>query len=252
MDKFTIAEYYTLPSQGVIYSQQVVPEVHLSSMTTRHEMQRLAPSRKAPSKPLCDILDDCLIGDVGISSYDMCTGDYQFLLYKLRTVTYGPEIEIEDICPFCGEKSVVPINLDDLPVVSDIETFNKNRKVLLPKTGVEVTLNFQTPHMLDNVVQMAEEYKNRTKQTNVDQSLAFVIQGLIKEVDGREPNPIVFEEWVRDLPMMDANLITAHSNKMEQSLGINTELELECDRCGRTHKTQFKPGVDFFRPRINL
>ena len=82
MDNFTISEYLTLPSKGLIYDKKVAPEIHMSSMTTRHEMQRLAPS-KSQFKTLCDIIDDCMIEKLGISSYDMCTGDYQFLLFKL-------------------------------------------------------------------------------------------------------------------------------------------------------------------------
>lgn len=251
MDNFTIAEYFTLPSQGLVYDKQVAPEVHLSSMTTRHEMQRLAFS-KSPNKPMCDILDDCLIDDIGISAYDMCSGDYQFLLFKLRIVTYGKDIVIEDTCPHCGEISEVTIDLNTLENNSNIEDFKKYQKFTLPKTGKEITLNYQTPRMLDDIIKSMEDYSDRTKMNVVDQSLAFAIQGMVKEVDGVVPDPILFEEWVKNLPMMDTNTITAYAEKMDRAIGVNTELEIKCDRCGGTHKTQFKPGPDFFRPKINI
>ena len=72
----TIAEYFTIPSKGLIYNQQVAPDIKMRSMTTIEEMKRLSPSEYA-YRNLSDVIDDCIIGDVGISSYDMCIGDYQ-------------------------------------------------------------------------------------------------------------------------------------------------------------------------------
>ena len=45
MENYTISEYFTLPSKGLVYGKKVASEIHMSSMTTRHEMQRLAPSK---------------------------------------------------------------------------------------------------------------------------------------------------------------------------------------------------------------
>ena len=30
---------------------------------------------------ICEIIDDCIVDDIGISTYDMCLADYQFLLH---------------------------------------------------------------------------------------------------------------------------------------------------------------------------
>ena len=249
MDNYTISEYFTLPSQGLVYDKQVVPEVHLSSMTTRHEMQRLAPS-KSPNKPMCDVIDDCIVEDIGISAYDMCSGDYQFLMYKLRIVTYGKDMVLEDVCPFCGDKSKVTIDLNLMQNNTDVESFNKYRTFVLPRTGKEITLNYQTPRLMDSVVEHVKEFSSRTNKNQADQSLAFVLKGLIQKIDGKVPDPLDKEEWIRELPMMDTNTIIAYSEKMDNSIGVNTELEIECDRCGRVHRTLFKPGPEFFRPEV--
>ena len=100
MTNYSIAEEYVLPSRGKVYSQNVNPNVKIRSMTTEEEMKRLAPSDKT-YKNLCEIIDDCLVENPGISSYDMCLADYQFLLHKLRVVTYGPDYPITSKCPFC-------------------------------------------------------------------------------------------------------------------------------------------------------
>lgn len=251
MDNFTISEYFTLPSQGLVYDKKVVPTVHLSSMTTRHEMQRLAPS-PSQYKPMCDVIDDCLIDDIGISSYDMCSGDYQFLMFKLRIVTYGKDITIMDTCPHCGDKSELKIDLNNLQNISNIDDFKKYSSFTLPRSGKKIVLNYQTPRMLDNIVEGVREYSERVKTNKVDQTLVFLLKELIKTVDGHTPDPLNFEEWVRNLPMMDTNTITAYAEKMDRTIGVNTELEIKCDMCGQTHKAQFRPGPEFFRPKMDF
>lgn len=251
MNDYTISEYFTLPSKGLVYDQKVVPEVHLSSMTTRHEMQRLAPS-KSQFKVLCDIIDDCMVDDIGISSYDMCSGDYQFLLFKLRTVTYGPEITIKDTCPFCGAVSDLKVNIDDLTILANIEDFNKYRVFKLPVTGKEIKLRYQTPHMLDDVIEKAREYNERVKNNQVDQSMIFSMKEIIETVDGHKPDPINIDEWLRNLPMRDTNTILAYASKMDNCIGLDTNLNIVCDDCGRTHSTMLKVGPEFFRPEIDI
>lgn len=252
MKDYTISEYVELPSKGVIYKgTTVAQEIHVSSMTTRHEMQRLAPS-KSQFKVLCDILDDCIIGDIGISSYDMYSGDYQFLMFKLRTATYGPEITLVDYCPYCNKTSDLKVNLDTLQVTSDIEMFNKYRTVKLPRSEKTIVLNYQTPRMLDEMNRKVEEYNERTNGSQPDQHLAFLIKEMIESIDGKKPDPLNIEEWIRNLPMMDVQTIIAHTNKMDEAIGVDTNLVVECEECGRTHNTQLRISSEFFRPEINI
>lgn len=250
MDNFTISEYFTLPSKGLVYDKKVVPEIHMSSMTTRHEMQRLAPS-KSQFKVLCDIVDDCIVDNIGISSYDMCTGDYQFLLFKLRTVTYGPEVTLKDTCPYCGDSSELKINIDDLEIKSDLEAFNKYKSFVLPITGKEIVLKYQTPHMLDNVIERAKEFSERTGDA-YDQTMVFSIKEMIDTVDGHRPDPLNIDDWIRNLPMKDTNTLFAYAEKLDGSIGVDTNLDIICDKCGKTHRTMFRVGPEFFRPEIDI
>lgn len=251
MENYTISEYVELPSKGLIYPQKVASEIHLSSMTTRHEMQRLAPS-KSQLKPLCDVLDDCIIGDLGISSYDLYSGDYQFLMFKLRIATYGPEIKLIDYCPYCDVTSELAISLDDLEVVSDIDAFDKYRSFHLPKTNKDITLKYQTPRLLDNIERRAREFDERTKNTLPDQHLAYLLSEMIDTIDGATMNQLDKEEWVKELPMMDVRVIETHIQKLDTTIGVDTNLTVECEKCGKEHNTQLRIGSEFFRPEIYI
>ena len=100
----TIKETFTLPSKGLIYGQEINPKVTLRSMTTEDEMIRLSPS-DSDYESSCELIDRCIEGEFPIKTYDLCLGDYQFLLTKLWLVTYGSEYKVVIQCPNCGEKS---------------------------------------------------------------------------------------------------------------------------------------------------
>ena len=116
MTDYTVAHDYTLPSEGKVYDKEVNPHVKLRSMTTAEEMKRLNHTDR-PYKSMSEIIDDCLVDKIGISSYDMCIADYQYLLHKLRIVTYGPNYKISSTCPYCGSQNVHNIDLDSLSLV---------------------------------------------------------------------------------------------------------------------------------------
>ena len=228
---YSIAEEYTLPSNGLVYSQDVNPNVKIRSMTTEEEMRRLAPSEDAYKK-LCEVIDDCLVEDPGISSYDMCLADYQFLLHKLRVVTYGPDYHTTSICPFCGNENDKIVNLEEIEVTPyDGENFTKLTKFTLPRTGKEITLRMQTPRMVDRVNANSRDMRKKSKNKAGDSSFLFTLQELIETVDGKKLDPIQKERFVRKLPMMDTNYILKHAQKLLNSFGIKTDLQHTCDMC---------------------
>ena len=158
MENYTIAETFTLPSKGKVYnSELVVPTFKLSSMTTNHEMRRLAPS-ELQYKNMCDVIDECMVESPGISAYDMCIGDYQFCLHKLRIVTYGAMYKISTVCPYCGFENQEVINLEELEVKEYSEDLEKYREFVLPVTQKRIKLKLETPRRLDTVVSKIKDF----------------------------------------------------------------------------------------------
>ena len=127
-------------------------------MTTEEEMKRLSPSDR-PYKNLCEIIDDCLVEKPGISSYDMIVADYQYLLHKLRIVTYGPEYDTTLICPYCGCTNERTVNLEDLKVIQYSEDLSKYVEFDLPKTGDRIRIRPQTPRIMDEISVRSKDRK---------------------------------------------------------------------------------------------
>ena len=180
---YTIAETYELPSKGLIYSEipDFDPTVRIKSMTVYDDMFRQGVTTKAHEK-MCELIDRALITKLPISAYDMCMGDYEFLLHKLRVVTYGPEYKMTVGCPHCGKIHETTINLDDLKVKEfDINEFRKLTDITLPVSHDVIELNVQTPRMLDTIEEQTQQFKKENPEIKYDPTFMFILKNSIKK-----------------------------------------------------------------------
>lgn len=249
-DDYTMAESYSLPSKGLIYEHPINPNFKIRSMTTNEEMKRLAPT-DTPNKNMAAIIEDCLIEKPGIDVYDMCLGDYQFIIQKLRIVTYGKDYKVLVQCPTCGESFQKVINLEDLKIEEYDDSISKYKTVTLPRTKKEIVLNLQTPRIMDDVDNKKKEIERTNPELRGDIELLLTLESLIKTVDGQTLTPVQLDAFVRRLPMMDANTILKAADKLNGKVGINPRIDLVCPRCGHPVVGTFRYSEEFFRPSID-
>lgn len=250
MDQFTIANEYTLPSQGMVYNREINPVFKLRSMTTLDEMKRLNHSDK-PNKNIAEIIDDCLLNDIGISAYDLCLPDFQYMLHKLRIVTYGPSYKLTSNCPWCGATNQNVVNLDELELKEfDSETYEKYSEFELPVTHKIIRLKMQTPRILDTIATKIKDAKKKVSITG-DPAFLFTLESLIDTVDGTVPERFKLEEFLKKLPMADTNLILKTAEKLNNSFGLDKHLQHECSECGLDYTGNFRTTTEFFGPSID-
>lgn len=249
MSKSSIWETFTLPSKGQIYDKPIDPTVTLRSMTTMEEMKRLSQT-DTPYKVMADIIEDCMKDKPKIHVYDMCLGDYEFLLHKLRVVTYGTDYSMVITCPNCGEVVDATIDLDSLSVNEYDESYLDAVNVTLPISGSLVELKYQTPRDLDSISYRKRELQKKLK-SNVDFGLLYTTISLIKKVDGQVMDPVSKEEWVKSLPMKDVNFIIDKASEMNGKVGLDNKVVAKCGKCGYEVVTSFRLNAKFFRPDSN-
>ena len=248
-EDYTIFEEGTLPSLGKIYSKPVNPEFKIRSMTTVEEMRRLSPSNK-PLKTLCEIIDDCIIkNEFGISVYDMCLADYQYLLHKLRVATYGSEYKLDVFCPFCGTKKTETIDIDSLEIFTFKDDILKLLEVDLPRTKKHVKLKIQTPRSIDAIELRKKEFIKKTPDSKVDQTLLFNLSSIIDSIDDEHYDTFQLENIIRSLPMADTNAILKNSAEFSNNMGVNTEITCNCEVCGNEFRSPFLITSEFYGPR---
>lgn len=255
-NNYTIAERFTLPSHGLLYDVPINPEIKLRSLTVRDDMKRLSPSNDGSIyRVMAEVIDDCLVEKPGISAYDMCVGDYQFLMHKLRIVTYGPDYLIECRCPVCGDIDSHVVSLEDLKL-SELKDFDRDQylKVTLPVCGKVVELNVTTPRMLDNIEKdVTRVMKQRKKQglesgLDLDWHLLYQLVYTIKTVDGQKLSITQKETFCDSLVGRDYNTIINALDKLDEKVGLGATLEVHCNACGYDMPTSFRITSEFWRP----
>lgn len=246
---YTIAEGYELPSKGLIYDKEVNSHVELRSMTARDEMKRLNHST-APYKTLADIIEGCMLEKPAIHVYDMALADYEYLLHKLRVVTYGEEYKTDLICPYCNEQVMTTIHLDQLEVKEfSLDEFKELSTFTLPASGKIVSIRVQTPHMLDEIENRAKEMRRKMKDADVDFDTLVTLNLVIESVDGMHVDPLGAEAFVNKLSARDMYKILNQVSKLNACMGLITnDIHVDCPKCGGDIQTFFQFGPEFFRP----
>lgn len=242
----TIFESFVLPSKGLIYDKPINPNITLRSMTTMEEMKRLSPT-DAPYKVMSDIIESCMQTPPERHVYDLAIGDYQFLLHKIRIVTYGPDYKMLVKCDECGETTESIANLESLEVKEWSEDITAKKLITLPKTNKVIELKFQTPRDLDTIAYKNKEMRKRTKQ-NLDYSVLYTIISLINKIDGKVPNVIELEEFVKSLPNRDANYILNKAGELSNMIGLDNIVTVKCSTCGADMEAPFRITSEFFGP----
>lgn len=253
-DNYTIAERYTLPSHGLLYDKPINCDIKIRSMTVRDEMRRLAPVTDGTMyRNMAEIIDSCLIDKPGISSYDMCAGDYQFLMHKLRIVTYGPEYKVECRCPLCHESEEHIVNLEDL-TLRELAEFDREKELTLtlPASKKVVTLNIMTPRILDIIEKDAAKALKQSKINNATASndfhVLFQLVHAINTVDGVKMNTVDKETFCQKLVGRDFNAVLNRLDAIEEKVGLGAVMNVHCNNCGYDMTTSFRITPEFFRP----
>jgi len=245
---YTIAETYDLPSGGKIYEKEINPHVELRSMTARDEMKRLNPS-STQFKTLADIIEGCMVEKPAIHVYDMALGDYEFLLHKLRIVTYGDEYKMALTCPLCGHRYETETHLEELHVKEfDLEKFKELQEFQLPKSGKRISIKFETPRMLDEIDSKTREMARKYKDADIAFDLLVLLETVIDTVDGKKLTSVELETFINKLPAMDMTKIVNNLDALNASIGLDNRLITTCPTCGGDVPTSFRFGPEFFRP----
>ena len=245
----TVVEFFQLPSKGLIYGEGIeLDKFKMRSMTTVEEMKRLSHSEDA-YRLISEIIDDCVLGNLGVSAYDMHIGDYQYMLHRLRVVTYGSEYKVTTQCPFCGHTDTYSIDLDSLNVLEyNEEEFKKYSKFILPTCKQEVEIRFQTPRMIDKVNARKKDILKKNPKFEGDPALLLTVCSLIKTLDGKVQDPIKLEQKVRQMSMADTNKILQYGMKLNSKIGLQATIPNICSGCGVDYNTPFRLTSEFFGP----
>ena len=248
----TIQEEFSLPSKGMVYETPINPKIKLRSMTAQDEMLRLAPSDDK-FRVMSDVIERCIEGEKPtVSVYDLCIGDYYYLLNAIRLVTYGSKLSYTARCLICGDIFDTTIDIDEIPVNEWKESLEEKRTVTLPDSEKVIELNYETPRMLDDISRRVSQLrkKNTDLSEDAEEELQKVVFS-IKTIDGRKVNPAELEATVRKMKLKDYNFLSQKIDLLNELIGPQRVIQIECTHCHNTTLTLFRHSSQFLRPTVD-
>mgnify|MGYP003116322626 FL=1 len=155
--------------------------------------------------------------------------DKNFILFKLRELSYGSEYTIEAECQDCGEPNELTVELDKLPVnYADISAAKSNN-VILPDSEVEVEYMIPTAsdekylnnqeHLMDNIWRFVKSVGGHSERV--------IIQGFISRTTGK------------DVTVLRKSIFNT-------DYGLQTKVNFLCRACGSDSAIELPINESFF------
>jgi hypothetical protein len=235
----------TLPIGYTDDEGRVFKTVVLRKMTGKEEAI-LADRRfqKNGAKLVTELLHSCMVrlGDSeknGSSTIEkMYSADRNFLLLKLRILTFGAELEAHYTCPSCSESMQLTEDLTELPVraLSDSESPDEVPIRLedgyTDKDGsVHTALTLRLPTGVDETAVAPQMRQNASLGKNALLSRCMKSLGDMPRHRMEALGPKIMTE----LTMTDRRLIDRALN--QSAPGVDLIREMSCGHCGNSFKS---------------
>ena len=241
-------EYEVTLPVGLLDEQgQLQRQVVLRKMTGREEAI-LADKRNQRNggKLVTELLASCIlrIGSESMNGHtpkavsSMYSVDRNFLLLKLRSITFGPELDAAYTCPHCSDVVRMTENIDSLPVKMAEETGGAEEIPLELEDGyldrdgqVHTALKLRLPTGSDEEAVAPQMRQNAAEGKNC--LLARCLKSLGDMPKSRLE--AIGPKLVSELTLVDRRKIDRALN--QAAPGVSLLRQVECNSCGQTFQT---------------
>jgi hypothetical protein len=232
----------TLPIGYTDREGSIHRKVVLRKMTGREEA--ILADRKYQrngGKLVTELLHSCIVSLDDLESNGrgpvaaMYSADRNYLLLKLRSITFGPELDSTYTCPACGESLPAVENLDELPVRMVPDGEEQQEVAIELEDGyvdregqVHTALTMRLPTGSDEEAVAPNMRENASLGKNALLARCVKSLGEVPAHRLEALGPRIMSE----LTMTDRRLIDRALN--EAAPGVDLVRELECPRCAKT------------------
>lgn len=179
---------FTLPN-GLIHEGKLYDTVELDEIRGKHQNMLVNPNPKTPIDFIEPILSDLILDLHNSDSesifpaisrkelvlHKLPIQDIQFMLVKVREVSYGKDYLMSLKCPHCEHNNNAKLDLASLEVVPRQDKINE-AQMILPKEGKEFRYKALT---LANSVKVFDTLVNLDKKTDlITSSRSYMIESL--------------------------------------------------------------------------
>lgn len=241
---FVKPELIPLPSKGKLYQFCEDEEVkqgfiRLYPMTLAEEEILTTQKFLKTGVATRMIFDNCIASDIEAS--DILTFDSTYLLYKLRSISYGDDYTIKLKCPSstCEKEFKETIKISSLSFEELPDDIEEPFVVKLPVSKYTVTL------VLPRVIHSEKLYMKQKEKEGVNSRVLslLVTTVSIKDEKGKELDPKFWQEFYEALPAGDRAELT---DATKFDTGID-KIDCICPKCGEEWEETVPLGAEFFR-----
>ncbi len=242
-----LTETVKMPSRGKIKG---VPEEIVIKAVQRKDKKKALMSET--DNILLSMLQACIVSPKDFNVYNLLPFESEYLLYRLKVLTYGGDYIFKEKCPYCDHMNEINMNLSDIPIIEVPDNFKTVFDIPpLPISGMQFKCRLLTEGELISLSKQSKELEVNTgnKTGNID----LIWDARVVSINGNAKlAPIEIEQILDDLVDYDSEYLMTYYNKYVGNYGLQTKLSYICDNCKSKIESDMPSIYTFFRPAIKI
>lgn len=237
-------ELTQIPGYPLYKDMGLEQEFRVRAMTTLEEKIRLS----SPGfNTLARVIQNCLVNNKNFDVRDLKLFDFQYLMYKVRIVTYGPGYPVTITCPHCNRAFDKTFDLSTLNVNEVPVDFTEPIKIgPLPVSKDVLECRMLTARDYIELPLESEEFLKKYPEYEGDPEFILDLCRRVISVNGKEiPN---LRTYLETMHARDYQYFSSKFLEVTNSFGIDTVIQVECPHCHKVHYVNLPMTSEFFRP----
>ncbi len=216
----------SLPSRGKAYIQ-CEEFVEIRPFTFAEERKlRSMKNAKDGEEIIRSLFNACVRG---LDHDSMTLFDKNYLLFKLREISYGDEYTIEPECQHCSAQNKLSVLISEVPVNYVPDDYTEPFKVVLPDSQQEVT--FVSPRSKD-------EFYMQSIDKLTDNLWRFMVS-VGKYTDEKLKKAFIENTTVKDVAFLREKIVSS-------DYGMQLDMSFTCANCDEVSKAVIPLNEYFF------
>lgn len=249
-NRVPIKETVEIPTRGIIYGDMKVPaQWTIRAMTTLDEKARLSSTGM---QAMPNLIKSCTIKPENIDPMDLKLVDIQYLMYRIRAITYGSDYKVSIKCPYCGESNDIVVDLDKIPVTYADESDKAEPFAIgpLPVSGDVLYTKLLTPRDYLAIDRDAKRLKSKNPGYIGDPEYILGYVYRIVSVNDEQLPPGEIQSYVESMHAKDTRYFDCRYSEISEGIGMDLNMVDTCKSCGQEFNFVTPTTGEFFRPRL--
>lgn len=242
-----LIETVQLPTRGLLPN---VPKEITIRAIQRKDKKKILMSNA--DNIVIALLQECIVTPKDFNVYELLPFEINYLIYRLRILSYGSTNTFNETCPYCGGKNDVNVNLNDIPIIEVPDNFKTTFNIgPLPISQAIITCKLLSEGEVIEIAKQAKDFADVTgnKYANLD----MLWESRIISINGVDKiSPLEKTTFLDGLTDLDSEYLMEYYDAYNGNYGLQTKLHYICDHCKGEVNSDMPSIYSFFRPKFEI